>query len=100
MHKYYARKTDGSILELNENGTYSFMESKRRNNGYAHEYSSEIIIDNPNFEEVTESDFPRMELRGEQYYNYLSWSTRSDGHGGCKGGTFEEWLKLNGQTRI
>ena len=100
MHKYYARKTDGLVLELNENGTYSFIESKERNHGYAYEYPPEIITLSSDFEPISESDFPRMKLREEQYYSYLNWATRSDGHGGCKGGTLEEWLKLNGQTRI
>ena len=100
MQKYYARKADGSILELNENATDSFIESKKRNSGCSHEYSSELISTSPYFEPVTELDFPRMKLRGEQYYSYLSWATRSNGHGGSKGGTIEEWLKLNGQTRI
>lgn len=96
--RYYARTSDGEILELNENGTYSFTESKKR--GHAHEYSPEIIEDNPNFEVITEEDFPRMAKRSEQYYSYISWSTRSDGHGGCKGGSFEEWLKLNNQEKV
>lgn len=47
---------------------------------------------------ILESDFPKMEARSEQYYSFLSWHTRSDDHGGIKGGTFEEWLKLTGQT--
>ena len=98
MNKYYARKKDGEILVKNDNGTYSFISSLKLNS--ISQYPAEAIVNNPNFMPIFESDFPTMEARSEQYYAFLSWHTRSDGHGGIKGGTFEEWLKLTNQTKI
>jgi len=40
---------------------------------------------------VAEDEFPSLIQRGEEYYAYLSWSSRPDGHGGSKGGTIEEF---------
>ena len=42
---------------------------------------------------MTEDDFPALEEKGKDYYEFISWQGRSDGHGGSKGGTREEFLK-------
>ena len=41
----------------------------------------------------TEDDFGWLKMKHDQYYDYLSWSHRNDGHGGCEGGTMEEYLE-------
>ena len=91
MSKYLARPTDGAILIQNVNGTYSFMDSPMH---VSYEYHKAYLL-HLNFEEVTEDDFPRLKIKGEQYFRFLSWTHRNDGHGGCKGGTWEEFLLID-----
>lgn len=86
--KYLARPSDGSILKRNENGTYSFMNSKSYKPN-EHELESLLNLD---FEIVTEEDFARLKEKYDLYYEWLSWAGRSDGHGGSKGGSFEEFM--------
>jgi len=51
------------------------------------------ILKSHGFIKCTESDFSWIREKHKTYYEYLSWSTRSDGHGGSKGGTMKEFLK-------
>ena len=32
--------------------------------------------------------------------NYMLWTTRNDGHGGRKGGTFEEYLNYKKKNKL
>ena len=91
MNKYLARPSDGEILIQNANGSYSFMNSCMH---IPYEYPEQVLL-NLDFEEVTEEDFPRLKIKGEQYMRYLSWTNRNDGHDGCNGGTFEGFLKID-----
>lgn len=89
--KYLARPGDGAICAMNEDGTYSFKEHKEKfpdNIHYSYPYETLISCD---FYPVTESDFERLAEIGKEYYEYISWSDRSDGHRGSKGGTLEEF---------
>jgi hypothetical protein len=86
--KYLARQHDGAILKRNENGTYSFIESNMHR---PYEYSLDSLL-SLNFEPVTEEDFPALKEKGDLYYQYMSWYHRSDGHGGVKGGSLEDFM--------
>jgi len=93
-----ARISDGSILKLNKDKkTYSFMSSKSE---ISNKYDFERL-NNPYFTDITKRDFPRMKRIHDEYYEFLSWANRSDGHGGIKGGTIEEYreLKRNNEFR-
>lgn len=89
---YLARPSDGEVFSLNKDGkTYSIKEHKDKNPFNAHhEYSFSHLI-SIDFYEVQESDFPALKKFGQEYYEYIYWTSRSDGHGGCKGGTFQEF---------
>lgn len=88
--EYIARMKDGAILKKNEDETYSFISSKMSS---PYRYS-EYELPSPTFEKVTEQDFPRLKEIEEEYLEYMNWSSRSDGHGGIKGGSLEEFRKL------
>lgn len=92
--KYLARIKDGAILKENDDGTFSFVDSKMHN-PYRYELN---MLPFDSFEEVTEKDFPYLKQRGEEYYAYLIWYTRSDGHGVMKGGTIEEFRALSAKN--
>jgi len=85
--KYLARKTDGRLLQQDEeSGLWNFADGES-----SRSYSREELP-NDYFEEVVESDFEMLKERGIKYYKFLSWQSRSDGHGGRKGGTMEEFI--------
>lgn len=100
MTKYLARRSDGAVLKRNDDGTYSFTgdpvkgESPELDKAMSRRRYPRELLSDTSFEEVTEKDFPWLRLRHEEYYAYHSWASRSDGHGGCKGGTIEEFRAL------
>lgn len=93
--KYLARPTDGEVWVLNEDrSTYSNLDFKTNYPEHIQYKHSLILLKNIGFYAVTEDDFADLKKKGEVYMDYLKWSGRPDGHGGCKGGTMEEFLKL------
>jgi len=98
--KYLARPSDGVVFSLNEDGkTYSLKESKEKfpdNLHHKYKFSNLIALD---FYAVEESEFPALKKLQDEYYEFLSWKTRSDGHGGCKGGTIEEFKKYKNKLK-
>jgi len=54
-------------------------------------YTYEVLISH-DFKPCTEEDFPRLKREQTLYYDFVSWQGRNDGHGGCKGGTIEEYF--------
>lgn len=97
--QYLARPDDACIFSLNEDGyTYSTFEGKKKfPDSLHHEYRYEILISH-NFYEVTEEEFPELEKKRKEYYEFMAWHTRSDGHGGIKGGTMEEFKQLRNNS--
>lgn len=98
--KYLARKDDGAVWSLNNDGiTYSHMEHKEKYpDNIHHQYFQDTLL-KCGFSPVTEEDFPKLQALGKEYYEYLSWTSRSDGHGGSKGGTIEEFRKYKSKLK-
>jgi hypothetical protein len=100
--KYLVRPNDFHIFEVDEsNGCYRSYSNKDvtdssgwRPNAYAH-FTFEILTEGYGFFPIEESELEEYKKRSDTYMNYRLWCSRPDGHGGCKGGTFEEYLKLN-----
>lgn len=92
MSKYIVRKSDGSLFHKNEDGTYSHSESQMST---PYKYSKEYLLQGGLFEEAHEEDVPKWAEHNKVYHEYQNWYSRSDGHGGIKGGTFEEFLRRN-----
>jgi len=90
--KYLYRPSDYSIFQMIENGEYTHKDNIDRE-WIGNTYDYETLIDH-GFKPCTEDDFDWLKEKHDEYYEYLSWSHRSDGHGGAKGGTFEEFLKI------
>lgn len=92
MINYIARKKDGELFKRNDDGTFSLMSSGMHE---PYKYTEDrLLSDSDNFEAVTEDDFPMLEKRGKLYRKYINWTTRSDGHGGSRGGSFESFKTL------
>ena len=88
--KYLYRSDDYSIFEKQEDNKYR-MQMDIERDWVTHGYEYGVLMGS-GFLPCTEDDFGWLKMKHEQYYDYLSWSSRNDGHGGCKGGTMEEYL--------
>lgn len=93
--KYLVRPQDFSIFELDEsNGCYRILlkNAIRIPNAMGH-FTFENLTVNYGFFPIDESELDFYEHKSDDHYKFLSWQSRSDGHGGCKGGTYEEYLR-------
>lgn len=98
--KYLVRPDDFSIFDLDEsNGCYRSWSKKpitysdgTRPNAMEH-FTLENLTKNYGFFEIDESELELYEQKCDEHYKFLSWQSRSDGHGGYKGGTYEEYLE-------
>lgn len=67
--KYLARKSDGSVLKENKDGTFSFIKS-----GMYKPYKYERgALSNSHFMEITEEDIPKMKERKEKWLKNPNW---------------------------
>jgi hypothetical protein len=102
--KYLVRPDDYHIFEIDEsNGCYRSYSIKAaysdgaRVNAYPH-FTFENLTKNYEFFPIQENELPLYEEIEDVYTKYYSWSTRTDGHGGIKGGTLEEYVKRFGKS--
>ncbi len=95
--KYLYRPSDYSIFQITDDGTYTHQDNINRE-WVGHKYSYETLIGH-NFVPCTEDDFDWLKEKRELYYEYVAWASRSDGHGGSKGGTFEEFLEIKNREK-
>lgn len=98
--KYLVRPHDFSIFDLDEsNGCYrgwsrtptTYGDGSRPN--AMNHFTFENLTENYGFFPIDESEIETYEEKSDDYYKFLSWQNRSDGHGGIKGGTYDEYLK-------
>jgi hypothetical protein len=79
---FYKVKTEEGFTYIHE------ISFERGYKGHGHQYKTLIACD---FKPCTKADFKELAAKKKEYYEWLSWSCRNDGHGGCKGGTMEEF---------
>jgi len=97
--KYLVRPNDYSIFDLDEtSGCYRSWSRKpltdsvgNRPTPYSH-FTFEILTQNYGFFPIDESEIDIYDQKCDEHYKFLSWQCRPDGHGGSKGGTYEEYL--------
>jgi len=89
--KYFYRPTDYAIFQMTDSDEYTHKNNIDREwVGNLYDYTTLIGC---GFKPCTEDDFDWLKEKHDLHYEYVSWASRSDGHGGSKGGTFEEFLK-------
>jgi hypothetical protein len=87
---YFYRPNDFVVFHKMKNGEYTHeMNIERGWEGNGYQYETMVACD---FVPCTPEEFPELKRKSKQYFEYLSWASRPDGHGGSKGGTFEEFL--------
>lgn len=98
--KYLVRPHDSHIFELDEtNGCYRSWNTRKityadgtRPNAMSH-FTFDNLTINYDFFPIEENEIEEYQKKNKLYNKWLSWSNRSDGHGGVKGGTMEEYLE-------
>ena len=88
---YMYRPSDFSIYHrVDENGYVHRDNIGKKDCGNRHRYDTLIFA---GFIPCEESDFEELDKKRDEHMNFRKWYNRSDGHGGIKGGTMEEYLK-------
>lgn len=92
---YLVRPNDFMIFEIDKsNGCYrTIHRSKIKKHQAQSHFTYENLVNNYNFLPIKRTELKNYKLLRDYYYDYRTWETRSDGHGGTKGGTIEEWSK-------
>lgn len=98
--KYLVRPSDYHIWEIDEsNGCYRsyinmdvLRSDGTRPNAQKH-FTYEILTKGYGFLPINESEIEIYVKKNNEYQKFTTWQNRSDGHGGIKGGTYEEYLK-------
>jgi hypothetical protein len=91
LPKYLIRSTDYSIFVKTDEDCYIHEDNVGKD--YLFNCFSYKDLINVNFFPCEEKELPEIIEKQKLYSEYQNWISRSDGHGGCKGGTFEEFLK-------
>jgi hypothetical protein len=98
--KYLVRPHDFHMFELDEsNGCYRSWCNKdvtytdgTRPRAQKH-FTLKNLTENYGFYPINESEIQEYEKKSKDYNKFRLWQDRSDGHGGIKGGTYDEYLK-------
>jgi hypothetical protein len=100
--QFLVRPKDFHIWEIDEsNGCYRSYINKdvtrsdgTRSNAQEH-FTFEILTKGFGFFPIDESEIEIYEKKNDEYVKFINWQCRPDGHGGSKGGTYEEYLLKN-----
>ena len=98
--KYLVRPKDFHIFDLDESNNCYRSYSTRcvtypdgtRPNAQLH-FNFKNLVENYDFIPIQDAELKKYEEKHELYCGYMMWSGRSDGHGGAKGGTMQEYLE-------
>ena len=99
LPRYLVRPHDVHIFELDKsNNCYRSYSTRQvtyadgtRAAALSH-MTYDNLTENYDFFPITEKILPDYEKKHQLYMDYSMWRSRSDGHGGVKGGTYEEFL--------
>jgi len=98
--KYLVRLRDSHIFEIDDYNncyrSYTCKEvkmygSNEQPHAQSH-FTYENLTRNYDFIPIDESEIEFYENKNDEYYAFMKWKHRSDGHGDIKGGTYEEYL--------
>ena len=98
--KYLVRTRDNHIWELDKRNVFYKSYSCKP---MIYSDGTEILASpSMNYEDLTKiygfipikkDQLEIYEKKHQEYLDFTCWQTRSDGHGGIKGGTFGEWIE-------
>ena len=93
--QYLVRPSDSHIWELDpSNNCYRSYDGPKYSDGTPRNaddhYTYEFLLQY-GFFPIDETEIPTYEAKCKYHYGFISWQHRNDGHGGCKGGTEEEY---------
>ena len=86
---FLVRPSDFTVFSKQTNGKYRIdISDIPEQRGSEYEYE---VLKSHNFFPCTQEELPDVKKKHDFHYAYLKWAYRSDGHGGSKGGTIEEY---------
>lgn len=92
LPKYLVRPSDFMVWHLIEYEGKQLYQRPKLPDYMAHDhFTFENLTENYDFFPITEEQVPEYESKCNDYYGFVSWQCRPDGHGGSKGGTREEY---------
>jgi len=56
-------------------------------------YTYKFLTEGYGFFPIQEEELEFYEKKNNEHHEFISWQNRSDGHGGVKGGSYEDYLK-------
>ncbi len=97
LPKYLIRPSDHAIFELAENDQYA----NRNNIGkdYIYNFYTYETLFNLGFTTCKEEELAEVIEKQKLYSDYQKWVSRSDGHGGIKGGSMKEYLDYSKRVK-
>lgn len=91
LPKYLVRPHDYTIFTLNPENNEYYLDL---GNGHATmSYTYDILVNTHHFYPAEESELKLYKTKNNEYLEFESWKSRSDGHDGYKGGTYEQFLQ-------
>lgn len=95
LPRFMYRPNDFSIFQRVDEANFVMQDNIERQ-WVGNKYPHDVLVIH-GFIPCSEEDFEGLKEKHDLHYEFLSWQSRSDGHGGSKGGTFEEFLKKTGR---
>lgn len=97
--KYLVRPNDFHIFELDTSNSYYRPYSTKEVTGSKGNrpqastlFTCDLLVNIHNFFPINEDEIPKYLAKNDDHTEFTLWQHRSDGHGGVKGGTYEEYL--------
>jgi len=95
---YLVRLNDFAIYEIDKsNNCYRSFTTKLKypdgTRAYAQDnFTFENLTRYYDFFPIKKKEIPFYKKKHDLYYKWMAWASRPDGHGGSKGGTFDEYI--------
>lgn len=93
LPKYLVCPNNYNIFTLNPENNEYYSELIGANRNQLMSYSYDTLVNIHHFYPAKECELEMYKKKSDEYYEFVSWQSRNDGHGGTKGGTYEQFLQ-------
>lgn len=93
LPKYLVCPNNYNIFTLNPENNEYYSELIGANRNQLQSYSYDTLVNIHHFYPAKECELEMYKKKSDEYYEFVNWQSRNDGHGGSKGGTYEQFLR-------
>lgn len=93
LPKYLVCPNNYKIFTLNPENNEYYSELIGANRNQLQSYSYDTLVNIHHFYPAKECELEMYKKKSDEYYEFVNWQSRHDGHGGSKGGTYEQFLR-------